>query len=57
MVAHTLILTVRRRRQVDLCKESKASLVYILGSRTARYIVRFCLREEKRDREKENLTF
>jgi hypothetical protein len=55
MVVHALILTVRRQRQVDLCEEFKTSLVYIVSFRTSIYIVRFCLRERKRNREKEKI--
>jgi hypothetical protein len=35
VVPHTLVSVLRRQRQMDLC-EFKASLVYIVYSRTAR---------------------
>ena len=48
----SLILEVRRQRQVDHC-EFKASLVYTSSSRTARVIQRISVLKEKRERKKE----
>jgi hypothetical protein len=52
-VEHTFNPSTKEAEEVDLC-EFKTTLVYIMSSRTAKDIVRPCLKKEKKPQTRKN---